>query len=63
MQVVIRKSHQLTKRQYSKLVRIQKRYPTKVEAAEAIGVTRHTLDRIMLTGRCHPVTAQKIDSL
>ena len=61
-QVITRKSVRLTSRQQRKLERLQKQHLTKIEVAEQLGITRQTLDRILVTGRCHPTTAEKINA-
>ncbi len=56
----IRKSESLTAEEYKKLDKWVKTQPTKVDAAIIIGITRPTLDRILIVKSGSPETIEKI---
>lgn len=56
----IRKSQSLTADEYKALVKWVNSQPTKVDAAILLGVTRPTLDRILIVKSCSPDSIKKI---
>jgi DNA-binding phage protein len=57
-----RKSEALTKDEYSSLKKYTKSFRTVVECAEAIGISREVLDRLLVVGSGSPVTIEKVRS-
>lgn len=55
-----RKSEPLTKEEYQALKQYRKKFHTAVDCAEAIGITREVLDRVLLAGSGSPETVEKI---
>lgn len=49
-----RKSALLSREEHSSLKRLVASFPTVVDAAEAIGVNRQTLDRVLIIGKASP---------
>ena len=65
MEAVIkrRKSVVLTKDEWKALKGVVKKYPTAVECAEAIGINRQVLERVMVLGRGSVETIEKVRAL
>jgi predicted DNA-binding protein (UPF0251 family) len=61
MQDTSKKSVRLTPDQKKKLRSVLKTAVTKQEAADAIGIDRGTLTRVLASGSCSPETALKIE--
>jgi hypothetical protein len=55
-----RKSEALTKDEFTALKQFAKGFRTVVECAEAIGISRVVLDRILIVGSGSPETVEKI---
>ncbi|MHA4807176.1 hypothetical protein ACX0G9_03675 [Flavitalea flava] len=56
----IRKSVSLNSEEYRDLVKWVKAKPTKIDAAIDLGITRQTLDRILIVKSGSPATMEKI---
>ena len=56
----IRKSEALSTIEHDALRTYIGKQPTKLDAADAIGISRQNLDRIAAIGTCSPATAEKI---
>lgn len=59
----VRKSAPLNKEERKAFKKWVKNQPTKIDASEALNVTRITLDRILELGRCSGLNIDKIKSL
>lgn len=55
-----RKSEPLTKDEYTALKQYRKKFHTAVDCADAIGIKREVLDRVLLAGSAAPETIEKI---
>ena len=55
-----RKSEKLTKEAFAALKQYAKSFNTGVECAEAIGISRVVLDRVLLIGSASPETIAKV---
>ena len=58
-----RKSVLLTKEQHKAFKEYRKTFNTGVEAAEAIGIDRAVMERVLLVGSGSPETIEKIKSI
>lgn len=59
-QTTKRKSEALTSEEMSALKKFAKGFRTTVECAEAIGIHRAVLDRVLLVGSAAPETVEKV---
>jgi DNA-binding phage protein len=57
-----RKSEALTRDEFSSLKKFAKNFRTVVECAEAIGISREVLDRLLVVGSGSPATISKVRS-
>lgn len=57
-----RKSEALTRDEFASLKKFAKGFRTIVECAEAIGISREVLDRVLLVGSGSPATIGKVRS-
>lgn len=55
-----RKSEKLTADEYKAFAKLVKEHPTQVDAAEAIGISREVLGRVLIVKSGSPVTVSKI---
>lgn len=55
-----RKSEPLTKDEYTALKQYRKTFHTEIDCAEAIGISREVLGRVLLVGSGSPETIEKI---
>lgn len=56
----VRKSEKFTKEEYSALVKWVNSQLTKIDAGELLGISRQTLDRVLITKSGSPDTVNKI---